>query len=85
MIAMRNLLPPEFLRDRSKVQQLVQLFDPVVRAVDGTAGEAVSMRVHSVLMLLRNAKDCRILLAKSKLSKFVLSFVKQVDLECSDG
>ncbi|XP_016580006.1 uncharacterized protein LOC107877795 isoform X1 [Capsicum annuum] len=35
----------EFLRDRSKVQQLVQLFDPVVRAVDGTAGEAVSMRV----------------------------------------
>ncbi|XP_055834438.1 uncharacterized protein LOC129902990 isoform X2 [Solanum dulcamara] len=45
MIAMRNLLPKEFLRDRSKVQQLVQLFDPVVRAVDGTAGEAVSMRV----------------------------------------
>ncbi|XP_009770430.1 uncharacterized protein [Nicotiana sylvestris] len=45
MIAMRNLLPREFLRDRSKVQQLVQLFDPVVRAVDGTSGEAVSMRV----------------------------------------
>ncbi|KAF3626284.1 putative hexokinase-3 [Capsicum annuum] len=45
MIAMRTLLPQEFLRDRSKVQQLVQLFDPVVRAVDGTAGEAVSMRV----------------------------------------
>ncbi|PHU03203.1 hypothetical protein BC332_28454 [Capsicum chinense] len=45
MIAMRTLLPQEFLRDRSKVQQLVQLFDPVVRAVNGTAGEAVSMRV----------------------------------------
>ncbi|GFY94304.1 saccharopine dehydrogenase [Actinidia rufa] len=35
----------EFLRDRSKVQNLVQLFDPVVRAVDGIAGERVSMRV----------------------------------------
>ncbi|KAK3023203.1 hypothetical protein RJ639_043668, partial [Escallonia herrerae] len=45
MLAMTNLLPSEFLRDRSKVQQLVQLFDPVVRAVDGIAGERVSMRV----------------------------------------
>ncbi|EXB88166.1 hypothetical protein L484_005591 [Morus notabilis] len=45
MIAMTSLLPPESLRDRSKVQQLVQLFDPVVRAVDGIAGERVSMRV----------------------------------------
>lgn len=36
----------ELLRDRSKVQQLVQLFDPVVRAVDEIAGERVSMRVR---------------------------------------
>ncbi|XP_038724792.1 uncharacterized protein LOC120016204 isoform X2 [Tripterygium wilfordii] len=45
MEAMTNLVPVEVLRDRSKVQQLVQLFDPVVRAVDGIAGERVSMRV----------------------------------------
>ncbi|MED6137211.1 hypothetical protein PIB30_062948 [Stylosanthes scabra] len=45
MEAMTNLLPSEFLRDRSKVQRLVELFDPVVRAVDGIAGERVSMRV----------------------------------------
>ncbi|XP_075520138.1 uncharacterized protein LOC142553634 [Primulina tabacum] len=45
MVAMTNLLPPESLRDKSKVQQLVQLFDPLVRAVDAFAGEKVSMRV----------------------------------------
>ncbi|XP_027185653.1 uncharacterized protein LOC113783641 isoform X3 [Coffea eugenioides] len=45
MLAMTNLLPAEFLRDRSKVQQLVQAFDPLVRAVDKFAGERVSMRV----------------------------------------
>ncbi|KAH1141203.1 hypothetical protein AAZX31_12G020600 [Glycine max] len=45
MEAMTKLLPSEFLRDRNKVQSLVQLFDPVVRAVDGIAGERVSMRV----------------------------------------
>ncbi|XP_044478860.1 uncharacterized protein LOC123225048 [Mangifera indica] len=45
MIAMTKLLPPEYLRDRNKVQQLVQLFDPVVRAFDKIAGERVSMRV----------------------------------------
>ncbi|KAK4741979.1 hypothetical protein SAY87_025567 [Trapa incisa] len=45
MEAMARLLPPEYLRDRSKVQRLVQLFDPLVRAVDGFAGERVSMRV----------------------------------------
>ncbi|TYH10002.1 hypothetical protein ES288_A07G142900v1 [Gossypium darwinii] len=44
MEAMTNLLPAEFLRDRSKVQQLVEWFDPLVRAVDGIAGERVSMR-----------------------------------------
>ncbi|CAI8617230.1 unnamed protein product [Vicia faba] len=45
MEAMTKLLPSEFLRDRSKVQRMVELFDPVVRAVDGFAGERVSMRV----------------------------------------
>ncbi|XP_051141894.1 uncharacterized protein LOC127258886 [Andrographis paniculata] len=45
MVAMTYLLPPETLRDRGKVQQLVELFDPLVRAVDGIAGEKVSMRV----------------------------------------
>ncbi|XP_057539127.1 uncharacterized protein LOC130817438 [Amaranthus tricolor] len=45
MAIMTDLLSPEFLRDRKKVQQLVDLFDPVVRAVDGFAGERVSMRV----------------------------------------
>ncbi|XP_040993212.1 uncharacterized protein LOC121239905 isoform X2 [Juglans microcarpa x Juglans regia] len=45
MAAMTSLLPAEFLRDRSKVQELVQLFDPLVRAVDRIAGERMSMRV----------------------------------------
>ncbi|XP_066340858.1 uncharacterized protein [Miscanthus floridulus] len=35
----------EFLRDRNKVQKLVQSVDPLVRTVDGIAGERVSMRV----------------------------------------
>ncbi|KAJ4724348.1 Saccharopine dehydrogenase [Melia azedarach] len=45
MVAMTKLLPAEYLRNRKKVQQLVQLFDPVVRVFDGIAGERVSMRV----------------------------------------
>ncbi|KAK4276299.1 hypothetical protein QN277_019263 [Acacia crassicarpa] len=45
MEAMTRLLPEEFLRDRSKVQRLVELFDPFVRAVDGIAGERVSIRI----------------------------------------
>ncbi|XP_008449691.1 uncharacterized protein LOC103491489 isoform X1 [Cucumis melo] len=45
MLALTNLLPLEYFRDRSKVQNLVQLFDPFVRAFDGLAGERVSMRV----------------------------------------
>ncbi|KAM7279727.1 hypothetical protein ACFE04_006861 [Oxalis oulophora] len=45
MEAMTYLFSPETLRDRSKVKQLVQLFDPFVRAFDGIAGERVSMRV----------------------------------------
>lgn len=45
MEAMVNLVPADILRDKSKVRELVQLFDPLVRAVDGFAGERVSMRV----------------------------------------
>ncbi|KAM6577404.1 hypothetical protein CsatB_029241 [Cannabis sativa] len=45
MEAMTSLLPMEYFRDKNKVQQLVQLFDPIVRALDGFAGERVSMRV----------------------------------------
>ncbi|XP_048499711.1 uncharacterized protein LOC104890046 isoform X5 [Beta vulgaris subsp. vulgaris] len=44
-MAIMAKLPQDFLRNRKKVQQLVDLFDPVVRAVDGFAGERVSMRV----------------------------------------
>ncbi|RLN00626.1 hypothetical protein C2845_PM06G14890 [Panicum miliaceum] len=35
----------ELLRDKSKVQKLVESIDPLVRAVDGIAGERVSMRI----------------------------------------
>ncbi|KAL8122227.1 uncharacterized protein LOC141659454 [Apium graveolens] len=45
MVAMTKLFPKEYLRDRNKVQQLVKLFDPSVRIVDGISGERVSMRV----------------------------------------
>ncbi|XP_076937977.1 uncharacterized protein LOC143607486 [Bidens hawaiensis] len=45
MDAMTRFLPSEILRDRSKVQNMVRLFDPVVRVIDGFAGERVSMRV----------------------------------------
>ncbi|CAI0546800.1 unnamed protein product [Linum tenue] len=45
MEVMANLLPQEFLKDRSKVGAMVQLFDPLVRAVDGFAGERVAMRI----------------------------------------
>uniref|UniRef100_A0A0V0GU64 Putative ovule protein n=1 Tax=Solanum chacoense TaxID=4108 RepID=A0A0V0GU64_SOLCH len=65
MIAMSNLLPQDglstrlwmlkshldFLRNRSKVQQLVQLFHPVIRAFARTAGEAVSMPVRRLLII----------------------------------
>ncbi|KAA3458916.1 Saccharopine dehydrogenase isoform 2 [Gossypium australe] len=50
MEAMTNLLPAEFLRDRSKVQQLVELFDPLVRAVDGIAvGNATAAFAVAIL------------------------------------
>ncbi|KAE9463281.1 hypothetical protein C3L33_04820, partial [Rhododendron williamsianum] len=55
MVAMTNLLPVEFLRDRSKVQKLVELFDPVVRAVDEIAGERVSMRPEGIAIEAREA------------------------------
>lgn len=45
MEVMANFVPADVLRNRNKVQQLAELFDPLVRAVDGFAGERVSMRV----------------------------------------
>ncbi|KAK9154784.1 hypothetical protein Sjap_002264 [Stephania japonica] len=45
MAVLTSLFPAEFLRDKKKVRQLVGVFDPLVRAVDGIAGERVSMRV----------------------------------------
>ncbi|KAG1365475.1 hypothetical protein COCNU_12G004750 [Cocos nucifera] len=45
MEAIANFVPADVLRDKSKVQKLVQLFDPFVRAVDGIAGQRVSIRV----------------------------------------
>ncbi|KAG2559951.1 uncharacterized protein LOC120643511 isoform X2 [Panicum virgatum] len=45
MQAFANFLPVEFLRDKNKVQKLVMSVDPLVRAIDGIAGERVSMRV----------------------------------------
>ncbi|RYR69640.1 hypothetical protein Ahy_A03g016191 [Arachis hypogaea] len=40
-----KVLPLEFLRDRSKVGRLVELFGPLIEAVDGIVGEHISMRV----------------------------------------
>ncbi|QCD88821.1 saccharopine dehydrogenase [Vigna unguiculata] len=45
MESLTTLVTPEFLRDRNRVQSLVQLFGPFVRALDGITGERVSMRV----------------------------------------
>ncbi|KAF2906585.1 hypothetical protein DAI22_12g029100 [Oryza sativa Japonica Group] len=45
MQAFANFLPVEFLRDRNKVLKLVGFVDPFVRAIDGIAGERVSMRI----------------------------------------
>ncbi|KAL4204251.1 hypothetical protein AMTRI_Chr01g131190 [Amborella trichopoda] len=45
MSAIATLVPKEILRERSKVQQLVRVFDPIVRVFDGIAGERMSMRV----------------------------------------
>ncbi|AAF87886.1 Hypothetical protein [Arabidopsis thaliana] len=53
MEIMTKLLPSEVLRDRTKVQQMVELFDPVVRAMDGFAGERVSMRPQGIAVEAR--------------------------------
>lgn len=45
METLARILPANILRDKTKVQRLVQLFDPFVRAIDGISGERVSMRV----------------------------------------
>ncbi|KAL0919752.1 hypothetical protein M5K25_011870 [Dendrobium thyrsiflorum] len=45
MEALASIVPANILRDKMKVGQLVRLFDPFVRAIDGIAGERVSMRV----------------------------------------
>nr|CAD1821959.1 unnamed protein product [Ananas comosus var. bracteatus] len=45
ILAVVNFLPPDILRDKKKVQKLVELIDPLVRAIDGIAGQQVSMRV----------------------------------------
>lgn len=57
----------EFLRDRSKVQELVQLFDPLVRAVDRIAGERVSMRVRYTNMTKKVTKAYNLFLVYSVL------------------
>ncbi|KAL5982573.1 hypothetical protein ACLOJK_016647 [Asimina triloba] len=54
MEAIVKLVPAEFLREKSKVKQLVQIFDPIVRAFDWIAGERVSMRVDLELSNGRN-------------------------------
>ncbi|GJN13839.1 hypothetical protein PR202_gb00587 [Eleusine coracana subsp. coracana] len=45
MQAFANFLPVEFLRDKNKVKKLVESVDPLVRVIDGIAGERVSIRV----------------------------------------
>ncbi|CAK9253947.1 unnamed protein product [Sphagnum jensenii] len=45
MAAVAALAPKGFLEDRSKVETLVRWSDPWVRALDGIAGERMSMRV----------------------------------------
>ncbi|KAF3327159.1 Saccharopine dehydrogenase NADP binding domain-containing protein [Carex littledalei] len=45
MLAFAKFIPMETFRDKNKVMELVELIDPVVRAVDGIAGERMSMRV----------------------------------------
>ncbi|KAL6906058.1 hypothetical protein ACP4OV_003659 [Aristida adscensionis] len=45
MQACTSLLPVEYLKDKNKVPKLVEVVDPFVRAIDGIAGQCVSMRV----------------------------------------
>lgn len=55
MSAVVNLAPAEFLKDRNKVQKLVELSDPIVRAIDRFTGELMSMRVDLECMDGRKA------------------------------
>lgn len=45
MEAIASIVPANILRNKTKVEQLVRVFDPFVRAVDGISGERVSIRV----------------------------------------
>lgn len=45
MGAVASLAPPGFLKDKAKVEMLVRLANPLVRAIDGLVGECMSMRV----------------------------------------
>ncbi|KAJ3681061.1 hypothetical protein LUZ60_015550 [Juncus effusus] len=45
MLAFAKFLPMDTFKDKNKVSKLVELLDPLVRAVDGFAGQRVSMRV----------------------------------------
>ncbi|CAD6343749.1 unnamed protein product [Miscanthus lutarioriparius] len=62
-------VPTEFLRDRNKVQKLVQSVDPLVRAVDGIAGRACLYESRLGLFKWRILLDY--LLIKSYLCKSV--------------
>ncbi|PWA81146.1 saccharopine dehydrogenase [Artemisia annua] len=57
MDAMTRFVPSEVLRDRSKVQEMVRLFDPVVRVIDGYAGERVSIRADGKQLVFSLIKD----------------------------
>ncbi|KAJ0976134.1 hypothetical protein J5N97_018099 [Dioscorea zingiberensis] len=68
MEAIARFVPVETLRDKSKVQKLVQLFDPMVRAFDGIAGERVSMRVD---LECSNGRNTLALFSHKRLSESV--------------
>lgn len=49
------------MRDKNKVLKLVEFVDPFVRAIDGIAGERVSMRVRILLTsVFRNTSSIQI-------------------------
>ncbi|RLN28025.1 uncharacterized protein C2845_PM05G06060 [Panicum miliaceum] len=43
-----NFLPIKYLRDKNKVSKLVEVIDPIVRTIDGIAGQCVSMRPEGI-------------------------------------
>ncbi|KAF8656721.1 hypothetical protein HU200_060512 [Digitaria exilis] len=63
-----NFLPTESLRDKKKVSKLVEVIDPIVRTIDGIAGECVSMRVD---LEYSNGQNIFGLFTHRKLSKSV--------------